>query len=511
MGTRHDFRQIGSGIYRVVALAVVVTLSLISAAPLRAQQPTVDPGEDTPLYIPHILDNKCYQLRGLTLYGVQRYGATEENTILHNDFIASGATFIRNEIYWASAEPANTTPDQFNWAGTDAVAAIAGQHCYTVVMTVMGNPLWAAPDSEGVIPAQNLPEFAEFMGALVERYDGDGIDDALGSPRVLYFELYNEPDAGATGGLQRWGEYGKEYAAMLKAIYPAMKAANPDVKVVFGGIAYDFFTDADPQNPANNGPFVRRFFEDALANGAGAYFDIMNYHFYPLFGGNWTDNYLMDGPSLVKKTDAIRSLMAQYGVDKPIIITEMGWHNNPYTGAHGSDVIQVRMVVQLYAQSIAANVPLATWWPLSDVGGAYLLDSGLVTYTDGRMAPTRKPAFFAFQGMARELADVRFVKRVMESGWRNNVVYELYDHAKQRTVYIAWTNPTDPTNVWGSEDRPYVDTTTTNTIRLEGASATVYDAFWQVIRSVKDSDDGRTDGRFTLSIDGNPVYIVASK
>ena len=113
--------------------------------------------------------------------------------------------------------------------------------------------------------------------------------------------------------------------------------------------------------------------------------------------------------------------------------------------------------------------------------------------------------------MARELAGVRFVKRVTEGGWRNNVVYELYDNANQRTIYVAWTNPTDPTNIWGSKERPYVDTTTTNTIRLDGSSATMYDAFWQVKGSVQDGDDGRTDGRFSVTINGDPMYIVARK
>src|SRR5690606_7456316 len=178
-----------------------------------------------PLYLPSIMDNKCYQLRNLTRYGVQLYGKTGEGTILHNDFVASGASFIRNEISWAGAEPTNTAPDNYNWAGIDSVAAVVGQGCYNMVMTILGNPSWAAPDAEGVIPAENLPEFAEFMGALVERYDGDGVDDAPGSPQIHYFELYNEPDAGPAGTMERWGEHGKEYAAMLKAIYPAMKAA----------------------------------------------------------------------------------------------------------------------------------------------------------------------------------------------------------------------------------------------------------------------------------------------
>ena len=82
--------------------------------------------------------------------------------------------------------------------------------------------------------------------------------------------------------------HGDAYAALLTAAYPAIKAANPQAKVVFGGIAYDWFTDADPVTPANNGPFVRAFFEDVLKNGGGGYFDVMNFHFYPFFGFNWT-------------------------------------------------------------------------------------------------------------------------------------------------------------------------------------------------------------------------------
>ncbi|MCB9125533.1 MAG: hypothetical protein H6643_13630 [Caldilineaceae bacterium] len=510
METRYGFRLQRSGTNRILALVLALTLAITAVAPASAQEPAAEPGNETPLYLPSILDNKCYQLRTLSRYGVQLYGATGESTILHNDLVASGASFIRNEISWAGAEPTNTTPDKYNWAGIDSVAAVVGQGCYNMVMTILGNPLWAAPDVEGVIPAENLPEFAEFMGALVERYDGDGVDDAPGSPQILYFELYNEPDAGPAGSMQRWGEHGKEYAAMLKAIYPAMKAANPKVNVVFGGIAYDFFTDTDPENPADNGPFVRKFLDDVLANGAGPYFDIMNYHFYPLFGVNWTDDYLMDGPSLVKKTDAIRAVLQKYGVNKPIIITEMGWHNNAMY-PHGSDVLQVRMVVQLYAQSIVAGIPMSTWWPLSDIGGAYLQDSGLVTYADEDTAPVRKPAYTVFQVLTRELANVRFVKRIVEKEWTNNVVYEFYDVANQRTIYVAWTNPTDPTNIWGSKQRPYVDTTTADNIRLDGTNATVYDAFWQVKGTVVDGNDGRTDGRFQIAINGDPVFIVARK
>ena len=49
-----------------------------------------------------------------------------------------------------------------------------------------------------------------------------------------------------------WGPYGADYAQMLCAVYPAVKAASPNARIVLGGIAYDWFQE-------DGGPFVRGF------------------------------------------------------------------------------------------------------------------------------------------------------------------------------------------------------------------------------------------------------------
>ncbi len=214
--------------------------------------------------------------------------------------------------------------------------------------------------------------------------------DAPGSPQVLYFEMYNEPDAGASGTYERWGMYGDQYAAMLKAVYPAVKAANPQAKVVFGGIAYDSFTDSPTP-----GVFVRQFLDDVLKSGGGAYFDIMNYHFYPLFGWNWTKQFPKDGPGLLEKTAAIQAVLAKYNSSKPIIITETSWHSNKGASLYGSNTLQVRLLQQLFTQAKAAGVPMVAWWPIADVGGSYQLDSGVVTNSESGPV-TRKPSYYAY-------------------------------------------------------------------------------------------------------------------
>ncbi len=131
---------------------------------------------------------------------------------------------------------------------------------------------------------------------LAERYDGDRVNDAPGSPIITYFEMYNEPDGNSLPEVRRWGHYGARYAQMLAAIYPAIKTANPNAKVLLGGIAYDGFED-------KGGQFVRSFLDDVLNAGGGDYFDIMNFHAYPAFRGSWTPG---KGSGLLEKANAIR-------------------------------------------------------------------------------------------------------------------------------------------------------------------------------------------------------------
>ncbi len=112
---------------------------------------------------------------------------------------------------------------------------------------------------------------------------------------------------------------------MLSVAYAAARAADSNAQIVFGGLAYDWFED-------QGGPFVRDFLDDVLAAGGGQYFDMMNFHAYPAFSTNWA----VRGPGLLQKTEFIRDKLREYGLDKPIISTESGWHSNDSPGLPGS-------------------------------------------------------------------------------------------------------------------------------------------------------------------------------
>src|SRR5437667_409485 len=83
----------------------------------------------------------------------------------------------------------------------------------------------------------NVYDYAQFAGWMAERYDGDGIDDAPGSPRIAAWEIWNEPN-----DTQLWPNIGggadarkRRYGDLLVAAYQAIKAADPTATVLTGG------------------------------------------------------------------------------------------------------------------------------------------------------------------------------------------------------------------------------------------------------------------------------------
>jgi hypothetical protein len=372
-------------------------------------------------------------------------------------------------------EPANTTPENYNWSYYDTVFSNTIAAGLNLIPTIHGNPGWAATYPSGPTDKVDISEFVEFLVALVERYDGDGVDDAPGSPRIRYWEFYNEPDNGnvlyAEQGWGYWGHNGAGYAQMLAAIYGPIKAASAEAKVVMGGLAYDWFED-------QGGPFVREFLDHVLSNGGGQYFDVMNFHNYP--SPNWSPY----GIGIIGKTNFLRSKLLSYGLEKPFICTESGaWSKL----GGGSDEIQSRYVAKLYARSMAADLKYVIWFTLQDSA----VDPRSWGLLDDSLDP--KPAYNAYQTLTTELEDARY-KRALTSaetgGWSETEGY-LYTccRVSPKEIYMVWTNE--------EIDRPL--TVAADRIRRvdKYGGATM----------IEDGADGKVDGKVSLTIGPSPLYL----
>jgi hypothetical protein len=416
-------------------------------------------------------------------FGVQMYGRLNANTGI-TYAVDVGASWVRAPVSWKLIEPTDVRPDQYNWADPDNIITDPAQRGLNLLVTINSAPEWAATYTNGPIDKVDLGEFTEFVGSLVERYDGDGFDDAPGSPVVSNWEFYNEPDCGdefraslPSGVYAYWGPFGDEYAAMLKAVYPVVKEANPNARVVFGGMSYDWFEDQD-------GIFVREFLDDVLAAGGGDYFDVMNIHAYPAFSTNWASQ----GPGLLQKTEFVRAKMLSYGIDKPIMITEAGWFSNDGPPHYSSPESQARHVVELYTQGMAGDAQVLIWFMLKEPGGFYG-DWGLLDY---ELSP--KPSYVAYQTISDELGAARF-ERILspaETGTGDMEAYKFSDKLHQKDIYVAWLDP--------------MDTSSVQPLLLSSSTATVRDIYGNA-HDVADGHDGMLDGMVTIEVGGQPVYV----
>ncbi|MER3513885.1 MAG: hypothetical protein C4310_05410, partial [Chloroflexota bacterium] len=133
------------------------------------------------LYLP--LAHYLYDGR-VRLFGVQAWEEIDSSQA-RSYMRQAGIRWLRTTINWAEIEPSPLPPSQYNWPTADGRITTLVQAGFSPILTLSGNPSWAAALPGG--PVTNTRDLVEFMSALVERYDGDGLDDAPGSPVVRYW------------------------------------------------------------------------------------------------------------------------------------------------------------------------------------------------------------------------------------------------------------------------------------------------------------------------------------
>ncbi len=448
-----------------------VLLAQASAGGMAAQPASASPFDRRPtvpltasqIYLPFIVRH----YPSPSILGAQMYGSLSAETGFTR-VVESTANWVRFQLVWASVEPQNTTADQYNWADLDASLQAARDAGIEVILTVEGNPSWAAATAGG--PVTNTEDLIEFVSAVAQRYSF-----------IHYFELYNEPDS-----IGRYGFRGAQYATMLKAIYPAIKTVNPAAQVVLGGLGLDWFTD-------QGGPFDRNFLNDVLTGcGSAACFDVMNFHYYPYFRPGW-EAY---GRDVIGKTNYVLQILASYNFMRPVIVTETNW---PSGLSWSNPELAARYVPKVYARSMAAGLRAAIWFAMTDatLGAPGLLDS---TTMPGSLIP--RPAYEAFRVANQMLGGARYVRTITQTATDSLPIegYQLVTSDGQRLDVYWYECPS-----MGASTPPQ-DCDGVAPLKIAATRITKIDKFGTAT-IVADEDDGYRDGLVTLGILSSPVYV----
>ena len=154
-----------------------------------------------------------------------------------------GATWVRSHsaVYpnldYQTASKRQWTGHADRWVRT---VQAEGLEALVMVSPWPGNQTSAHTDTYVV---EDPEAYASWVSAVVERYDGDGVDDMPGLLRpIRHWEVDNEPDLKNT--LQARGSKvdpttfctPEQYMAVLRVTADAIRAADPEATVLSGGI-----------------------------------------------------------------------------------------------------------------------------------------------------------------------------------------------------------------------------------------------------------------------------------
>jgi hypothetical protein len=293
---------------------LIIAALLLAGVSGRPRATAADTGLHT-LYLPSMI------AQTQTIFGLDATSLTPERGL--DGLVASGASWVRaSNLFWRDVEPVEG--GEYHW-DTPSVQLLeqemltADTHGLKLILLIRASPAWAtAPykaDCAPINPAK-YSRFAAFLAAAVDRYSKPPYN-------VVFWEIGNEPDAPIfpnDSGYGCWGVTsdpyygGRAYGALLKVIYPAMKARAGQISVLNGGLLLD-----QPYNASNGSGRSARFLEGIFVAGAGASFDILSFHSYSFY------NDTVDGTRGATdwKVGYLRGLMDRYGVPrKPMLNTE---------------------------------------------------------------------------------------------------------------------------------------------------------------------------------------------
>jgi hypothetical protein len=225
-----------------------------------------------------------------------------------------GAPWIVEYFPWPYIEPVE---GEYNWRHTDAVIDHAENQGLTVIARLGWVPGWARPKpsqqetTHTYLNTAHYDDFADFTAAFLSRYRG----------RVNHVIIWNEPNLSFEWGYRPVDPEG--YVDLLRAVYPAAHAANPDVVVLAGALAPTLEPEGSPAG-LNDLAYLERMYRA----GAGPYFDALAAHAYGL-------TFPPEAPASsdvinFRRVELLRDVMVAHGDGhKPVYVTEAGWNDHP--------------------------------------------------------------------------------------------------------------------------------------------------------------------------------------
>jgi hypothetical protein len=283
----------------------------------------------------------------------------------------SGSKWVRMTLNWSDAEPEQGEYSQWWFEQYDNAVNLAEEAGQKIIFVVGSSPSWASGSSNTETPPENPADYATFIHYVAARYAG----------RVSAWEIWNEEN---TTRFWSTGVNAAQYTALLKDAYPAVKLADPNALVLFGG------TSGNDYN----------FISEAYAAGARGSFDVMAVHPYSCHAPGTivreSDGEIVGGAFLGYRT--VHNVMVAHGDEKPIWFTEIGWSSSTGGSCSFGEATQAAYLTEAYKLTDQTPyVQVMCWYNLRNDYWSHDENSVEAQYGLLNTNFTPKPAFAAYK------------------------------------------------------------------------------------------------------------------
>lgn len=301
-----------------VATALFIVVLLTGRVSAQFPLPTSPPGSLNDSYI------RAPRL-GITFINSAEHPISEQR---YNQALFLGAGWTRWPLYWDKVE---TTNGSYDWRAYDQLVSADLNHGLQSDVILLGRPGFHQ-DGGSIVGLRNpifndssdMPapgktinltnEWAAFVYEAVMRYKPGGwLAQAMGWPPgagVTVWEAWNEPDLAMF-----WSGTTQDYARLLKVTYIVAHYADPQARVMFGGLAY-----GNPDVDDWLARVLAIYAQDPQREQFNWYMDIVAVHSY---------SYARRSGVVVTRA---RENLARYGLARPIWLNENGvpvWDDYP--------------------------------------------------------------------------------------------------------------------------------------------------------------------------------------
>jgi hypothetical protein len=298
--------------------------------PTPTMQPTAIPPTAVPAALPVVPTEDEIFGYGIAIHGT---GGGDVNFAM-GQVKSLGLGWVKQQVEWARFEG---NPGQMDWSGFDWVVDAANQEGVKVMLSVVDAPHWSRTyfdDNVEGAPPDDLTRVADFMGRLVDRYQG----------RIHAIEVWNEQNLDREWDTEE-GVNAERYVEMLRLAYQAIKSRDPNIIVISGALSPAGGPFTDPDNPARiivMDDFV--YFQQMIDAGFLNYCDCVGAHHNGInippdvdcdgtyqdddaqFRGYWDPPQPPHHSWCFKTTlEGYHDRLVAAGSDKPLCVTEFGW------------------------------------------------------------------------------------------------------------------------------------------------------------------------------------------